>query len=87
MKRSRILGWDFDTRVIALTQLEDFYAKSPSKQLKTQIDQIKNGLVNYYGSRRFEFKLQNLKDIGPKQFSIIRYHNVLLEQIRESFYT
>ncbi len=85
MKRYRILGWDFDTRITNLTQLEDFNKKNPSQERQIKIDQIKNGFAIYYGPRRFEYKLQNLKDIGPKQFSIVAYHNILLDQTRNSF--
>lgn len=85
MKRYRILGWDFDTRILALTQLEEVNKRNPSPELERQVNQIKESLITQYGTKRADQKLQNLKDIGPKQFSIVGYHNVLLTQVRDSF--
>jgi len=85
MKRYRIIPTDFDLRVNHLQDLEKMYNENPTVHLENNIISFNKQLIEYYGERRFEQKLENLKDIGSKNYSIISYHNLFIEQIRESF--
>lgn len=85
MKRYRIIAFSFDTKIDYLESIEDTYETNPSAGLKNQIENFKNRLKEQYGARNFENKLQNLRDIGSKKFSIISHHNLLIEEIRNSF--
>tara|TARA_R110002049_G_scaffold308226_2_gene511407 strand:- start:2087 stop:2926 length:840 start_codon:yes stop_codon:yes gene_type:complete len=85
MKRYRLLPGHFDTRIAVLMQLEDIFEVNPKPEVKRQIEDITLNLTNYYGPRNINTRLQNLRDIGSIEFSIMVYHNQLLEQIRDSF--
>jgi hypothetical protein len=85
MKRYRIIPADFDLRINQLHDLQKMHNENPTIHLENNIISFNNQLIDYYGERRFEQKLENLKDIGSKHYSIISYHNLFIEQIRESF--
>ena len=85
MKRYRILAFSFDTKIDYLELIEYNYESNPSEELKIVIENTKNQLKEEYGTRNFESKLQNLRDIGSKKFSIISHHNLLIDEIRKSF--
>jgi hypothetical protein len=86
MKRYRIIGFDFDTRVHFLTlKIEDHWDQA-AKQTNLQAQQgIKTGLLAEFGCHQSDLKLQNFIDIGVKPFSIVAYHNKFLTQVRTAF--
>jgi len=85
MKRYRIFSYDFDFRINSINHIEKAYEKNPSTKLKQEYKSLIAELMLQYGNYRFRNKLQNLKDIGAKNLSILLYHNNFIEQIRDSF--
>ncbi|MDP1801495.1 MAG: hypothetical protein Q8L81_09095 [Bacteroidota bacterium] len=83
MKRYRILGWDYDSRSLLLSQLSE--QASMSSLDKENYDKTITSLKFEYGEQNFDQKIQNFKDIGAKPFCVIAYHNNFLHQIRKSF--
>ena len=86
MKRFRIFGYDFDTRVHALTtEIQDHWEERV-KQLHTENrEQTERGLIWQFGEAAADQKRQNFIDLGPKPLSILAFHNKFFEQVRVSF--
>jgi hypothetical protein len=86
MKRFRIFGFDFDTRVHTLTtEIQDHWEERV-KQLHTENrEQTERALIRQFGEASANQKRQNFIDLGPKPLSILAFHNKLFEQIRVSF--
>lgn len=84
MKRYRIIPTllTFDTSVSILQQFERLQT---SPQMQDNIDKILASFKRQYGEANFEFKLENLKEIGSKPPSIISYHSYMLEEIRVAY--
>ena len=75
MKRYRVLEFNMDSRAIALN--------APiADEIK---EQIRQELIQEFGSLDSEVKLQDFVDIGPIPFSVIDYHNRFLHQARQAF--
>ncbi len=86
MKRFRIFGFDFDTRVHTLTgEIQDHREERAKELHKHNRDQTERGLVWQFGEAAADQKRQNFIDLGPKPLSILAFHNKFFEQIRMSF--
>ncbi len=86
MKRFRVLNFDFDTRVLFLTQEMqqdwDVQAKEMHRQNK---ERVERRLIMQFGETTSEQNKQNFIDLGPKSFSILAFHNKFFEQVRKAF--
>lgn len=85
MKRYRVCTFDFDSRPLQLDEPKEEWEERV-KQL--HIENYRRTIEMYkaqFGISRFKSKLANVKAIGPKPFSIVAYHNVFLQQVRDSF--
>jgi hypothetical protein len=86
MKRYRVLGFDFDTRVHSLTQeIQEHWEDRVKELQRKNREKTERGLVREFGELAAEHKRQNFIDLGPKPLSILAFHNRFLEQIRVSF--
>lgn len=85
MKRYRILGFDFDSRVRSLDPIPDEWEEQVKVLHRENRSRTIQGLQEEYGVRRFDQKLQNFIDLGAKPFSIIAFHNRFYAQARSAF--
>ena len=86
MKRYRILNIDFDSRAILLSQkIGDHWEEQVKNLYRENKEKTSAGLIEEFGEFRFEDKLKNFLDLGPKPFSIIAFHNKFFEQCRRAF--
>lgn len=86
MKRYRIFGWDFDSRAITLKEeiCDDWDEKIKEQRLQNK-RQTEKSLMQEFGPRHAEVKIQNFVDLDRKPFSIIAFHNQFFSQIRTAF--
>src|SRR6476469_6806260 len=86
MKRFRIFGFDFDTRVHALTtEIQDFWKEDvKARHLQNRLE-TEQALVRRFGETAAEQKKQNFIVLGPKPLSVLAFHNKFFDQIRTSF--
>jgi hypothetical protein len=85
LKRYRLLGFDFDTRVRSLDPIPDEWEEQVKVLHRANRERTLAGLKDEYGSRGFDQKLQNFVDLGAKPFSIIAFHNRFYAQARSAF--
>ena len=86
MKRFRVIGLDFDARVHSLTlEIPEHLADDIKELHKQNREMTELGLVQQFGEIAAEHKRQNFVDLGPKNPSVLAFHNRFLEQIRVSF--
>jgi hypothetical protein len=86
MKRFRIFGYDFDSRVHTLTtEIRDDWDEQVKELWRQNRQQTERGLIYEFGERSAEEKRRNFTDLGLKPFSILAFHNKFFEQIRVSF--
>lgn len=85
MKRYRILGWDFDTRVHSLKDADESWEESVKRLHIQNKENVLAGLKSQYGEDQFEMKLKNFKDLDVLPFSVVAYHNKFLRQSRNAF--
>ena len=86
MKRYRVCSFDFDSRATILdTEMKDEWEDKVKLQHRKNIKQIESGIIEEFGVLNAKEKMDRFKEVGPKPFSIIAYHNLLLNQIRESY--
>lgn len=84
MKRYRICRFDFDFRANILNQTIEGQ-KEEKASLQKLTDEIKKQIINEFGIIDCKDKIKRFKEIGEKPFSIISYHNFLLDEIRKSY--
>jgi len=82
MKRYRICCFDFDGRANLLNR---YWSPEAKKNIGKQIQQVQQSIINEYGQINAKEKIERFKEMGVRPFSIISYHNILLEQIRKSY--
>ena len=87
MKRYRVVPKTFDLTANLLISLEESMKINPSDELIEKINQVKENYGVRYGVLNLESKLDNIRSIGVNPFSIVSYHNSLIQQIRDSFIT
>ncbi len=86
MKRNRICCFDFDTRANILdTCIKDDWEDEVKLQWQTNMKKIESEIIQEFGTLNAKEKIKRFKEIGAKPFSIIAYHNFLLNQIRDSY--
>lgn len=83
MKRFRIVVFDFDTRSLLL----DLYqGREDLTELENNnYQRLLKDLILQFGEDQAELKIRNFIDVQSKPFSIIAYHNIFLNQIRNAF--
>lgn len=85
MKRYRICNFDFDSRASLLDDIPEIWDdKVKELHIKNRNKLISNFILEF-GKKNIDIKLQNLKDLGDKPFSILAFHNKFLKQIRNAF--
>lgn len=83
MKRYRIFTKDSDSRPRII---KFFNGKEVLTPLESKIFEPALHSFKYqFGEENIDEKLKNFYDIDNKPFSIVAYHNIFLEQIRNSF--
>lgn len=87
MKRYRVVPKTFDLTANLLISLEESLRINPSDDIVEKINQLKESYGMRYGILYIENKLDNIRSIGVNPFSIVSYHNSLIQQIRDSFIT
>ncbi len=85
MTRYRVFAFDFDTRARLLEPIREEWEDEIKQQHRNSQAQILQSLQDEYGTRQFEQKLQNFRDIGAKPFSILAFHNRFYAQARSAF--
>ncbi|MFA6233900.1 MAG: hypothetical protein WC824_06900 [Bacteroidota bacterium] len=86
MKRYRLIAPDFDTRANVLSlEIREDTDESVKNQLRLLKQGIRDELRFQFGDERAEAKMQNLIAMGMKPYSIVAFHNLFFEQIRNAF--
>lgn len=86
MKRYRVLGFDFDTRATILSQeIGEHWEKNVKESWQNNKDAIRKHLIYEFGEFAAEEKIENFKDLGPKPFSVLAFHNTFLSDCRNAF--
>lgn len=85
MKRYRILGFDFDTRVRSLDPIPEEWEEQVKVLHRENRTRTIQGLQDEHGVRNFDEKLKNFIDLGAKPFSVIAFHNRFYAQARAAF--
>ncbi len=85
MKRYRIFGFDFDMRIHALDPIPDEWEEHIKVLHRQNQEKTIQELREEFGTHRFDEKLQNFRDLGPKPFSVVAFHNRFFAQARAAF--
>lgn len=85
MKRYRVIPRDFDTRALSLGPADETWEDKIKRLHESNRMQIIEDLKRQFGERDFESKIKNFIDMGAKPFSVLAFHNVFLNQIRNAF--
>lgn len=85
MKRYRIFGFDFDTRVRSLDPVREEWEERVKVLHRQNQEETLRELRKESGAHRFDEKLQNFRDLGPKPFSVVAFHNRFFAQARSAF--
>lgn len=85
MKRYRVLGFDFDTRVRTLDPILDEWDEQVKALHRQNRERTIAGLQDEFGARGFDEKFKNFIDLGAKPFSVIAFHNRFFGQARAAF--
>ncbi|MEE9525420.1 MAG: hypothetical protein V3V78_02320 [Candidatus Woesearchaeota archaeon] len=85
MKRYRIANFDFDVRANFLTRSTNGWSQKAKDDFAKQVIQIKAGIIQEYGVLLGNEKIKRFIELGIKPFSILAYHNSLLDQIRKAY--
>lgn len=85
MKRYRVVGFDFDTRVRSFDPIPDDWEEEVKAMHRQNRDRTIAGLKFEHGELRFEEKLQNFVDLGTKPISVLAFHNRFYTQARAAF--
>ena len=84
-RRYHPYSFDFDSTAMFLEEpSEDWEEKVRELHLQNR-EKIIAGLKDRYGVLRHDQVVQNLRDLGPKAFSLISYHNQFYHEAREAF--
>lgn len=86
MKRYRVFLFDLNSTgtLVDLEIKEEWEESVKANHLENQRRMIE-GLIQQYGEREFDQKLDNLRAIGGQAFSVIAYHNRFYRQARDAF--
>jgi hypothetical protein len=84
MKRYRAIAANWDGRAVLLKSADKGTVVSLNPVMVENIKQIRAQLVQQYGLTNFEQKLENFKESGYLNMSIVTEHNQLLRMIRDS---
>ncbi len=85
MKRFRIVGFDFDSRVRSFDPISDEWDEQVKVLHMQNRERTIAGLKLEFGEHRFGEKLQNFIDLGAKPFSVLAFHNRFYAQARAAF--
>jgi len=85
-RRYRIVEVGFDTRATLLsTDVEDGWEPAVRQQWIENKEGIVKGLLDEYGPRDGDRKVDDFVALGPAPWSIVAEHNTLLAQVRSAF--
>jgi hypothetical protein len=86
VNRYRVVSFDFDSRATILCEeINPSWEESVRAQWEQNQHAIREGLLKEFGSLSFDSKLNNFKEVGPRPFSILAFHNRFAAQIRTAF--
>lgn len=85
VRRYRVFGIDFDTRALLLELPNPDWDDETRARHEATKEQVIQGLAAEFGPANLETKVQNFKDLGPKPFSVVAFHNKFLTEARGAF--
>ena len=86
MKRYRISSFDFDSRANILNiEIKPEWNPKIKEQYENNKKSIEDQILQEFGIIDGQNKIKRVIELGAKPFSIIAYHNSLLDQIRKSY--
>ncbi len=86
MKRFRVLRFDFDSRATILDQeILPTWEPAIRAQWEESRAQVVQHVRDEFGVIDADDKLQNFRDLGPRPFSVLAFHNKFLAQSRNAF--
>lgn len=85
MKRYRIYQVNFDARVRVFDQIQDHWEDRVKQLWYENRQKVVAGLIEEFGERDFERKLEDFKSIESAPFSVVAFHNKFFAQIRYAF--
>ncbi len=86
MKRYRVLAFDFDARVVALTsEIRAEWEERVKEMHRRNQENLRRNLIDCYGDQEQDRKLRDFIDLGGKPLSILAFHNRFFEQARTAF--
>lgn len=85
MRRYHPYSFDFDSTAILLEEPGEHWEEQVRELHLKNREQVIAGLKDRYGVLRHDQVVQNLRDLGPKAFSLIAYHNRFYHEAREAF--
>lgn len=84
-RRYHPFSFDFDTTPSNLDEPPEHWDDSVKRNHLKNRESIIEGLKLKYGERNIEATIQNTRDLGPKGFSLVTYHNEMHQQARSAF--
>ncbi|MBP2443782.1 hypothetical protein [Rhizobium leguminosarum] len=85
LRRYQPFGFDFDSTALMLDEPADHWEEQVRLLHLENRDRAIARLKEQYGVLHHDQIVQNLRDLGPKAFSLIAYHNRFYHEAREAF--
>jgi len=85
LRRYHPYSFDFDSTALLLEEPSEHWEEQVRELHLKNRDHVIAKLKEQYGVLRHDQITQNLRDLGPKAFSLIAYHNQFYHQAREAF--
>lgn len=85
MQRYRLINFDYDSTPMLLDEPNDDWEPHIKLQHIQNKRQTEIRLKSEFGEKNITTKIERLKEIGVKPFSIVSYHNKFLQEIRNSY--
>ena len=85
-RRYLSFGMDFDTRATLLNpNVEDHWTDAGKEAARNSATSVRQSLINEFGHRDIDVKVDRFAAIGDKPFSTLSYHNAFFHQIRQAY--
>ncbi|MGA0563919.1 hypothetical protein ACO2RV_15845 [Ancylobacter sp. VNQ12] len=84
-RRFNPFGFSFDSRPDTLQEPNEQWEDDIKRQHYENREKYKLYLSNKYGNANLDVIINNVNDLGIKNFSLISYHNEFFQQCRDSF--
>ncbi len=85
LRRYHPFSFDFDSTATLLEEPGEHWEEQVRELHLKNREQVIAGLKERYGVLHHDRIIQNLRDLGPKPFSLIAYHNQFYHEAREAF--